>query len=213
VTEEAAQPPGDVGNASLRFVAVGPDNVQEVVATLSRPETYSRDIMIESYWENGGKAVYHISASVTGGVTSLKRLMPGGAEEHIIVTAGTQYIWEKDDKEPRAVPLGPRGDGRRAADRGQMLITYEDVLALSKSDISDAGYTEYGGEICIYVEYRSPLLGHTVRYYISVGLGLVTGAEEYDKAGALVYSMTAGALVHEADLSRFELPDGTSVLG
>ena len=210
-TVESAQPPGNAGNAPSNSVEVTTDNVQAVIATIPRPETYSRDVMIESFW-NGGRAVYNISATVTGGAASLKSLQPGGVEKNIIIMPDKLYIWENGDRMPHIGSSGSQGDWRKEADEWQMLVTYEDVLALDKAGIIDAGYAEYGNEYCIYVEHRSKHLGNTIKYYISVDYGLVTGAEQYDETGMIIYSMTAGAcLIGEADMSAFELPDGSSV--
>jgi hypothetical protein len=72
-----------------------------------------------------------------------------------------------------------------------MLTTYEDVLALDVSAITDAGYETYGGEECIFAEYKSGELGYRTVYYVSIRLGLLVGVNEYD-GETLVRKMTAG---------------------
>jgi hypothetical protein len=79
-----------------------------------------------------------------------------------------------------------RGD----ADKYQHLLTYEDILTLDPDQITDAGYTEYGGESCIFAEYRAGTLGYIYRIYVSVKTGLLMGAESYD-GNTVIYRMTS----------------------
>ena len=201
---------GDAEPDMLTRIEVTRENIQPVISTLSRPETYSRDVIIESCWE-GGKTVYNINVSVAGGVTSLSTLSSSGIEKNIIVTPDFLYIWYRGDRTPFTGSNDSSGDDYANADEYQMLITYEDVIRLDRNYILDAGYTEYGDEECVYAEYLQPKLGYTMKCYISIELGLITGAEEYDAAGTLTYRMSAGECVFDVDASAFMLPDGTFV--
>jgi hypothetical protein len=200
----------NAGDDNLIRVEVTPETVQAVIGeTLFRPETYSRDITVESFWD-GGRAVTNIRASVTEGITSLAMHLPEGTERRIIMAQNRLYIWHDEDG---VIYEGTLTGGSRAADEWQMIPTYEDVLLLPAEDIIYAGFTVFNDEPCIYVVYRSPLLGFIRRYYISIALGLLIGAEEFDETGARVYRMTAGAAsVGEAEPSAFILPNGYSVL-
>jgi len=211
-TPAASERPGGTAADELDRVEVNRDTIQAVVSsTLTRPGTYSRDVIIESFWE-GGQAVFEISVSVADNLTSLRVQPPTGDEKRIVVTPDTLYIWYKDDMHPFVGGIGSGGDESRVADEWQMLVTYEDILILDKSDIIEAGYVEYEDVFCIYAVYRSPLLGNVRTYYISLDLGLVIAAEEVDKDGALIYSMKAGeCAVGETDPSAFTLPDGTDL--
>jgi hypothetical protein len=196
---------------ALNRVEVTRETIQAVVSSLSRPAIYSRDMVIESFWE-GGQAQYNVSVSVMNGLTSLKTLPPIGVEKRIIVTPNTLYIWYKDDLAPYKGGLGSFGDDYRTADEWQMLVTYEDVLELDKDGIIDAGYVEYAGEDCLFAKYLSPLLKYTRTFYISRELGLIIRAEESDESGNLIYAMTAGdCSVNEIDPTAFILPDGTDL--
>ncbi|MCL2408979.1 MAG: hypothetical protein FWC96_05110 [Oscillospiraceae bacterium] len=208
--QPAMQSPG-AGDDSLIHVEVTPETVQAVIGeTLSRPETYIRYITIESFWAGGGWAVTDIRTSVTAGAMSLMARLPDGVERRIITTQNSLYIWYGDES---SFYTGPLAGGDRAVDEWRMLPTYEDVLLLPPADIIYAGFTELNGELCIYVVYRSPLFGFIRRYYISIELGLVIGAEEFDETGARVYRMTAGEIIiGETDPEAFILPNGFSVL-
>ena len=209
VTPVSTEPWGETEPDVPDRVEVTTENIRVVVSTLSRPDEYSRDVLITTYWDTGW-AEYFITVTVSDGMTSLSMSPPTGPEKRIIVTADTLYIWYKGDTAPYTGSVSGTGDGYRTADEWQMLITYEDLLALDPDDIIEAQYIEYNGEDCIYAGYRSPLLGYTKTFYISLELGLITGAEEYDETGMLVYRMTAGACTFgETDPADFTLPDGT----
>jgi hypothetical protein len=200
----------DDSQSGVTRVEVTADNVRDVIRMLRRPESYSRDIMVESFWP-GGNAVYNIGVTVMGGVTAM-RSSSGGAVKNIVVTDDKLYIWYGGDASPYVGARDSAGDARRTADEYQMLITYEDILALDRGDIIDAGYVEYAGARRIFVEYSSGVLGYVTRCYISPELGLITAAEEYD-GDALIYKMTAGACsVGEQGEQAFDLPGGGSAL-
>ena len=210
-TPVATEPAAGDGTDALDRVEVNRDTVQAVVSSFVRPESYSRDVWIESFWESG-QAAYSINVSVAGGMTSLRAVPQIGAEKRIIVTPDALYIWYKGDKQPFIGSAGSAGDDSRDADEWQMMITYEDILELNKYDIIDAGYTQYDGADCVFAVYLSPMLGNTTTYFVSLGLGLVIAADEHDKAGTLIYSMRAGqCAIGEVDPEAFILPDGSDL--
>ena len=211
VTTETTDAPAKNEPDALNRVEVTTGTVQAVILTLNRPHTYNREIRIESYWENG-QAEYDISVAVIGNKTSLRVQPSSGGEKRIIITPDKLYIWYAGDCTPYIGLIDPSGDELKQTDEWQMLFSYEDILDMEISDIIDAGYTEYGDEDCIFVEYRSPLLGYIRRYYVSIALGLVTGAEEHDENGSLVYAMTSGECrINAPDSEAFILQDGTDV--
>ena len=196
----------------LNRVELTQDSIRDVISTLSRPDAYSRDLVVETFWE-GGQYIYHINITVAYGMTSLRVLAPVGAEKRIIITSDKIYIWYRGDRSPYIGAIGSSGDENRTADEWQMLVTYEELLELDKNNIIEVGYTIFNGEDCIYAEYLSPLLGYTRKYYVSIDLGLITGAEEFDETGALIYAMTTGeCTIGDVDPSAFTLPDGTDLI-
>ena len=211
-TTPNAEIPGDTAQDMLDRVDITRETVQAVVSTLERPAVYSREIVVESFWD-GGHATYNISAVVYNDLTSIRTEPPAGKEKRIVVTPDALYIWYEDDDIMYIGENGSSGDGYRTADEYQMLDTYEDILDLNLTEIIDAGYTEYQGDDCIYIECLSRNFGYIRNYYISIELGLVKGVEEYDETGMLVYRMTAGEYtVGAIDPMAFSLPDGTHLL-
>jgi hypothetical protein len=202
---DGGAPGGAPGGAEA--ISVTPKNVRSVIATLARPAAYSRDIMVESFWE-GGNAVNNFRVYVTQGA-SLLRTSAGGTDKSILLTREYAYIWYTGDRSARRVPL----QGDNAADEYQMLLTYEDIIALDEAVISDAGFTADGGEPGIFVKYSSGALGYRTECRVAIALGLIVSAEQYD-GDTLIYRMTAGECsTEEPDPGLFTLPDGTNVLG
>ena len=201
---EVTASPDDDRADGLDRVEVTRDTVQAIIETLNRPEVYSRSITVRTYWD-GGNAEHDIDVNVKGDVTSLSISLSGGDERRIIVTSDRVYIWNSGDDQPHISARHSDTD----PDEFQMIFTYEDILALAPEDIVETGFKEFGGELCIYVVYDSPIFGFRRRYYVSVEIGLVTGARVYDGAGEIIYVMTTGeSTIGEADMSAFILPDG-----
>jgi len=208
----ASDSPAETEPGTVDRVVVTRETVQAVVSSLSRQDTYSRQVVIESFWE-GGHSADHIEVAVRGGASALRVIPSVGAEKRIVVTPDNLYIWYRGDRYPYVGGVDSVGDGNRTADEYQMLSTYEDILKLDKNYIIEADYTVYEDEFCIYIVYLSPNFGYTIKHYISIDLGLVIAAEEYDETGMLIYRMAAGeCLVGEADPALFILPDGTNLL-
>ncbi|MDR2356471.1 MAG: hypothetical protein LBD92_00070 [Oscillospiraceae bacterium] len=208
--QQSSDVTGDARSGMTR-VDVTVDNIQDVIRMLRRPESYSRDIMAESFWR-GGNAAYNIGVTVMDGVTAMHSSSGGGAVKNIVVTDDTLYIWYNGDAAPYAGARDSAGDARRTADEYQMLITYEDILSLDRGELTDAGYVEYAGALVLFAEFRSGALGYVTRCYVSPELGLIVAAEQYD-GDTLIYKMTAGACsVGEQDERAFDLPGGGSAL-
>jgi hypothetical protein len=204
--------PNDTEPDELHRVEVNRETIQAVVSILSRPEIFSRQVTIESFWE-GGQAVFVIDVSVYHDMTSLHIVPPVGEEKRIIVTPDKLYIWYPGDESVFVGNPAPSGDGVRAADEWHMLLTFENILDLNRNDIIDGGYTEFNGELSVFALYRSAELGNTREYFISLDLGLVIAVNVHDERNMLIYSMTAGeTAVGVISPDAFILPDGIDLI-
>lgn len=191
--------PGGTAEAESRVISVTPETVQAAVGMLSRAGSYSRMIIVETFW-NGGSSVRHINVSVNGERARLTVSDPRGVK-NVLISGGELWIWYADSD---SVYHGPAGASD--ADEYQSLLTYEDILQLNPASITDAGYTDYNGENCIFAEYASGELGYVSRFWISVGTGLLMGSETYD-GEQLVYRMDSSVPdVSTPDESVFNPP-------
>jgi hypothetical protein len=205
---------------NLDRVTITVDNVQRVIESLHRPDSYSRRFIVETFYAKGDgsgrtSAGYDISVSVYGGAQAI-RVRDGRDVKNIIIAGGRMYIWYNNDAAYKEVPVQPAVYGgeaaQSAADEFQMLLTYEDVLAVEKEKITEAGYISFNDENCIYVRFEYGRMGYTTVCYISTASGLLTGAEQFD-GQQLVYRMIASEYSAAVpDLSAFNLPDGKNAV-
>ena len=186
------------------------ENAQAVISTLSRLQNYSRNVRVQTFWE-GGQADFYFNVTIYGEAASIISNSQARAQRHVIIANDRHYIWHSGENQPFVGYFDALGSAERAADEWQMLVTFEDVLQVSPYDIIDAGHTIFDDIGCIFISYRTPLLGFLRTYYISIEHGLVIAAFEYDQHGFLTYEMRAGAVGH-ADMDAFLLPDGSNAL-
>jgi len=197
--------PGENADGTgLVRVEVTPDTVQNVIATLTRPDSYYREVTLEDFWE-GGSGVTTARVWVDYGWTRTEAVWSSGTVRTSIVGGETVWWWYGGDQEAASAPA----DERSADLEGQRIPTYEDVLDLDKKTITAAGYEERGGLSCVYVEVAENELGYRDRYWISVESGLLVSAETLE-GETLLSSMSAYTVERPVPPdTRYELPDGT----
>jgi len=212
ITLPSSDPPrdsaaGDGGTASsaLTVIEITPDTVQAAIASLSRPESYGRNVTIEYLW-SGGSGKHELLTAVQGPWTRTDRTLPDGRVRVSITNGETTYIWYGYDTDAE-VYTAPAGDF--SADVEQSIPSYEDILDLPAEEIVQADYRALEELTCIYVETAADASGYSTRYWVSVENGLLVQAERMLGEEA-VYRMTAPHVNQtEYDASRFTLPDGT----
>ena len=186
----------------LALVKVEPDTVQAVIATLHRPDSYSRSISVESMWDSGIRTA-QIDVWVKNGMQRMT-VTENGARKQYLLIDGELTVWQEEDPGRRFTYSG----GGSLGDSLQRIPTYEDLLTLDPARIRTAGCTRTErGKWRILVTADSAELGYLDVYYISLDTGLLEAAEQWD-GDSCVYRMQAG----EADLSApddqlFRLPD------
>lgn len=195
----------EAGNGRLLPVGVTADTVQDVIATLERPVSYGRTMTLDTF--SGGRQYTAIaSVRVDGGWTrvDLSQATQARGVQHTIVGEETFYRWYDAD---RTAIQGPADQWD--ADLAQRIPSYQDVIDLNKSSISDTGYVEKDGLSCIYVEVAVDELGYSERYWVSVSNGLLMSCETV-KDGEVVLRMTSAAPESPVPAGAdFSLPEGT----
>ncbi len=199
----------DSQNSRLNTVSITPETVGAAISTLSRPASYSREQVVETFW-SGGSGQSAARVYVSGSRTRLDLTMPDGSVRHTLVESAEDQtvagVWYDD--EPAWTRLQTEV---LAADRMGRMLTYETVRDLPAPSIAEADYREAYDTSCIYVETRPDGVGYTDRYWVSVANGLLIAAERlWD--GALVYRFSAGEPdVSPQEESLFLLPDGSAL--
>jgi len=197
---------GLAGNETLTLVEVTPETVQTAVATLARPQSYQRTVIVERFW-NGGSGSGQSTVTVDHGWTRVDRTLPNGQTRHAVTNGETTHIWYDQEETVYTTPAGGI-----SADDEQIIPTYEDVLELPVESITAADYRVEADRQCIYVETAEDADGYLRRFWIDLECGLLAMAETL-QYGEIVYRMGAMELTTAADLQGyFTLPDGTNLI-
>lgn len=188
-------------------IVLNADNVQRLIATLSRPSHYyltssitlaSTDEMINyigKQWKSDGRIKTVISDNVFRN------------ELHYLEQGGTVYSWKQGDVSYNTLPVG-----EFSSDDLLMLPTYEDVVEFDKSMISECGIEKFGSIDCISVLVEYPDFAYSERYLISIDMGLLVSAETF-KDGDTIYREAVDFFSYNApDENVFTLPDSSSPL-
>lgn len=193
---------GSIDQGEGTRVEITPSTVQSTIEALSRIGSYYRTVTTSLEG-----AVNTAQVWVDGGWTRSDLSLSSGTTIHTLI--GDGMVWRWYDNDPTVITWD--ADEDTVDVESQRIPTYEDVLALESSAITSAGYGEWGGYLCIYVEVDVPELGQKERYWVSTENGLLVAAEtEVD--GAVVWAMTTTVpeIPVPSDAS-FTLPDGRSL--
>ncbi len=187
------------------LVEVTPETVQSIIASMSRYKSYQRTVGVQYRWESGASEVITAQVRVDGGWSRCDVTLASGMVEHSITGDGTVWYWYDESLDYVQAPAAGQTE-----DLLQHIPTYEDVLALDPSEITDTGYEEKNGVPCVFLEVKREPLGYVERYWISENSGLLKAAETL-KDGAAVYAMSSGDVVSplSGEADAFTLPDGT----
>ena len=202
----STDPAGEAGIA----VEVTPETVQSLVAHLSRYESYSRTVSVTYIWGNGQSATSTVQVWADGGWVRTDTALSSGLTECSIVGDGSLWLWYDGGQTEETSKVYEGLAEEMTADLMQHLPTYENVLELNVSAITDAGYEEREGHPCVYIQAEQRELDQTSHYWISVTNGLLMAAE-IEKDGELVYSMRSNEVISPfaGKHQTFTLPDGT----
>lgn len=198
--------PSGEGVEDYQRVEVNIDTVQQVVATLERPESYARTITVETLGADGTFGVTTTAVTVDGGWTQTVATLPDGRVCHSIIGEGKRYVWYGGESAWREYEASDR-----SADLSQRLPTYEDVLAAEKDHIVAAQYALSGALPCVYIAVEEPELGYLESYWVSVDTGLLVYAES-SQGDEVFYRMSGYTVETPATPGlTFALPDGTAL--
>ena len=197
VEQDAA---GAEGKAFLP-VEVTPDTVQEVIASLSRPKSYYRQLTVGLSWA-GGSGGIQVEIWADGDYVRTA-ISDADVTQYRLVGDGKLRLWYAGDKTWKEMPAKAG-----TMDLAQRIPTYEDVLALDPEQISSAAYEQKDDKSCIFVEVANAQDG-VDRYWIDTASGLLFAAES-SAGDTITYEMNETQLKTPLTSGvTFALPDGT----
>ena len=186
-----------------QVVAVTPDTVQSVLATLARPESYYREMTLETFWGEDRSSTATAKVWVDDGFTRVDTELADGTVEHTIVGDGTRYRWYDREREWFSAPAREED-----SDVMQRIPTYEDILALDPADIIATGYERKNDVDCVYAEVRQEELGYRERYWVSVEWGLLVAAETVKEEQVVLRVSAYSVEIPVREGAVFTLPNG-----
>lgn len=202
-TPQTPEEPEDI------FAQITTENVQSVLAGLSRPEYYHQTLTLTTY---SGQAAREQQAELwCGGAKMLVRLTDAFQTVNYLTDGSTLYIWYADTEGIASLTL----NSETSRDDLTGVPTYETLLDASRSELEDAEFlslSEDSGELqCIFVQCtRNGVQG---RYWVSLDSGLLyrytalSGGEPfYTVQQTQLEQLMEG---DEALRGVFCLPDGT----
>ncbi|MEG2377688.1 MAG: hypothetical protein RSC43_04945, partial [Clostridia bacterium] len=154
-------------NIDYSKVTITPQNVQSVVAALSRPSEYYYETSSELFY-NSGSTKYFRRKWVKNGWERVDIFNGQAVNMHVIFGNGNAFYWRPGDSDYFKTRAGSF-----TADESQMMMRYEDVIKLPKKQITDAKLTRYRGSECIYVEAKNAETAYHTRFWISTENGLL----------------------------------------
>ena len=194
-----------IRNVERTPLTVTTETVQAVVDTLARPQSYERQVQIETFWP-GGQSMVTASVWVDQGYTMTILTPEQGAAVHSIYYDEQLSQWLEGDA---IWHVGKADD--KSADIAQRIPSYEDILTAEMGNITQADYVDWNGLSCVFAEVRYEEMDYLERYWVSVPTGLLVRAETL-KGDSVVYRMTSGSINRPAASDViFALPDGTAL--
>ena len=174
---------------------VTPETVKAVLHTISPVRSYSRALLVETYWEGGGTT----EVILTWVRDDSLRLRSDA--RNLLATPDGLWLWYDDAD----AVFSANATAER--DRYMRILDWETLLD-GETEIVAAAYTEFEGERCIYAASRGGAFDYVTEIYVSLRSGLLIAADTYE-GEKCVYRMRSGSLeITTPDESWFIPPEG-----
>lgn len=195
----------EIAGRNLEIVgsaAVDAENVQRVIASLSRADSYTATVTSRLYYgETSGVRVCR--QSVKNGAYRVDTLTASGAVDYTeLLYGGVCYAWRSGAD---SYYQGTQGDF--TTDQGAMLPTYETVIDLPAEQVTGGALIEENGEQLLTVDIRD---GDSVGVYkVSVSTGLLRAAS-FSEGGKMTRSVEVTVSAEKPADAMFVLPGQTA---
>jgi len=180
-------------------VEITTENVRQVVASLSRPETYVALAHITLFWDGGSSGLVR-QVWVRGTYVRVDYIDLSNVTKSTALSDGSStFFWTQGSAQ-----LYRGQTAGESLDDLQGMPTYEAIASLDAQDILEAGRVNEGDKNYIYVRASEPG-GYVGAYTLSADTGLLTGYERY-MDGQLVFSAAIDTMNTTVDDAMFLLP-------
>lgn len=188
----------------LMEITITPQNVQQVIAALSRPQSYTMTVSSTLYTGASSGKMVCCQTFKNDAVRVDYLTTDGGVERTVLFWQDACYAWRAG-----AVSFYKGTIGSFSQDGESMLPSYETVCSLAQEQILSAALTEEEGDPCVSVVAQEG--EYTVTYVVSAASGLLRRAV-YEQQGAVVRTVETTVSLDAPDDSLFILPGTTQVI-
>lgn len=186
----------------LQAVRIDRTNIQAVLASLSRPESYSLESNTVYYYRESTTTLTSRMWSADGCVR-IAQQEPDGTDRQLLLTESWIYLWSGEETPARFF----RQEGDEALYR--RAPSYQDLLALPTDAILEGGTVQREEGLCLYARSLDELTGESEEWYVLAENGLLLEAQG-TLEGRPTYQYRLTALSQEPpEDAVFLLPDGT----
>lgn len=187
----------------LQTVLIDRTNIQAVIKSLQRPETYQLQSET-TYFYRDTYTVVQSQLWKTGPVVRISQSENGEHQNvQILMTDKWLYLWDEEEKVVRFEKQS------RDADLYRRTPTYEDLLKLPADQILEGSVVELEEQLCLYAKTKDGLTGEIEQWYILAENGLLLYADG-TLEGQMTYQNSMAELKLEVEgQDLFLLPDGT----
>ena len=187
----------------IQTITVDVSNIQSVIASLSRPESYQCRSELTYFYRDTQSVVKSQLWKRDNLVRTSQLAEDGVAGEQALITDSYVYLWGRE------APYVQFPRQENDADLYSLTPTYEDILQLNAADILAGKVQDVDGQMCLYVVSLDPLTGEQEEWYVLVENGLLLYAEgKLDGMPTYTFRLTELQL-EQSDDSLFLLPDST----
>ena len=194
----------DIAKENLRKIqqiVIGTDNVQAVIAALSRPDAYTLEVTNTLYW-NGDSRDLRCRQSALRHAYRTETLSQQGAIGQVSLEyADNFYAWDSGS----SIYYSGRA-GMLTPDETAMLPSYETVCKLAPEQIAEAALTEIDGQPMIRVLANEGT--RTAVYVVSTATGLLYRAD-FSRDGQPTQTVQTKLIALSAEEELFILPGST----
>ncbi|MCL2588306.1 MAG: hypothetical protein FWD84_02740 [Oscillospiraceae bacterium] len=194
-------------------VEITTENVQAVIATLTRTEAYAREIRQTHYWDGGQRSGTR-TAEIFRTPEALR--ISWDTRENMVITAEHYHLWFGTGAVITRPVAGLGESLDQILDEFQGVPSYEAVLELDPTQIIRAGYAQLdiGGALraVIYLTVETGTRGYIDTYYICLATGLLVEMTTFDGDVPVYRFETLHLSIEPPVASDFLLPDGTDPL-
>ena len=85
-------------------IDVTTDTVQSILATLNRPESYYRELSVETLWDGGSSTIY-VQHWVDQDYSHIRQVLPSGVVRHDLSDLTTNYFWYEGNEQTFSIPI------------------------------------------------------------------------------------------------------------